>query len=72
MTKKFEINIFSLTVAVLFLYPILPQYVYIIGGINVVNGLLAIFMAIYILWCGKLAKIGIKNNIPFYWLSDRG
>ena len=46
MTKKFEINIFSLTVAVLFLYPILPQYVYIIGGINVVNGLLAIFMAI--------------------------
>lgn len=40
MTKKFEINFFSLTVAVLFLYHILPQYVYIIGGINVVNGLL--------------------------------
>lgn len=68
MTKKFEINIFSLTVAVLFLYPILPQYVYIIGGINVVNGLLALFLAIYVLWYKKLAKIGIKNNIPFYWL----
>ena len=36
MTKKFEINIFSLTVAVLFLYPILPQYVYIIGGIIII------------------------------------
>ena len=66
--KKNELNIFSLTVAVLFLYPILPQYVYIVGGINVVNGLLAVFLSIYLLCYGKFSKIRIKNNIPFYWL----
>lgn len=66
--KKMEVNKFSFIVAVLFLYPILPQYVYIVGGVNVVNGLLAISILLYMVLYGKLTKIQLRNDIILYWL----
>ena len=66
--KKLKLSLFSFTIIVIFLYPILPQYIYIVGGINVVNGLLAAFYFIYILWGGKLTRISVRDNIFFYWL----
>lgn len=39
---KLKFGIFSFCLLTIFLFPILPQYIYIIGGINVVNMLIAI------------------------------
>lgn len=66
--RKSQNSIFSFCLFVIFLYPILPQYVYVVGGINVVNTLLAIFCFIYIFMYGKISKIALKENIIFYWI----
>lgn len=65
---KLKFGIFSFCLLTIFLFPILPQYIYIIGGINVVNMLIAIFVIIYVLLYGKVIKPQLKNNIIFYWL----
>ena len=65
--SRIKVGVFSLVLITLFLYPILPQYVYITGSVNVVNGLLAVFILLYILLCGKFTKITSKD-IPLYWL----
>lgn len=65
---KLKFGIFSFCLLTIFLFPILPQYIYIIGGINVVNMLIAIFVIIYVLLYGKVIKPQLKNDIIFYWL----
>lgn len=66
--EKSKLNIFSFCLLTIFLFPILPQYIYIIGGINVVNMLIVVFVIIYMLMYGKVIKPELKNNIIFYWL----
>ena len=66
--RKSQISIFSFCLFAIFLYPILPQYVYVVGGINVVNTLLAIFCVVYIFMYGKISRIALKDSIIFYWV----
>lgn len=66
--RKSKISIFSFCLFVIFLYPILPQYVYVVGGINMVNTLLAIFCFVYIFMYGKISRIALKDSIIFYWV----
>lgn len=66
--KKQDTNIFSLTLLVLFLYPILPQYIYIVEGVNVVNALLLIFCLIYVFFYARVVKLGVRENIAFFWI----
>ena len=66
--RKTQINIFSFCLFVVFLYPILPQYIYVVGGINVVNMLLVVFCFVYIFVHGKVYKIRFSENIVWYWL----
>ena len=66
--RKSQISIFSFCLFMIFLYPILPQYVYVVGGINVVNMLLAIFCFTYIFMYGKICRIALKDSIIFYWI----
>ena len=66
--EKSKLNIFSFCLLTIFLFPILPQYIYIIGGINVVNMLIVVFVIIYMLMYGKVIKPELNNNIIFYWL----
>lgn len=52
----------------LFLFPILPQYVYVIGGVNIVNFSVLLLLILY--FCLKKSII-IKRvflEIPFYWI----
>lgn len=58
------ISIFFLTVL---LFPILPQYIYVVGGINVVNFLTVFFIIVYISG-GKLYKWNISNIMVFYFI----
>lgn len=66
--RKSRISIFSFYRFTIFLYPILPQYIYVVGGINVVNMLLAVFCFIYIFMYGKICRIALKDSIIFYWI----
>ena len=66
--RKSQISIFSFCLFMIFLYPILPQYVYVVGGINVVNMLLAIFCFTYIFMYGKICRFALKDSIIFYWI----
>lgn len=66
--NRCRINMFSIFLITIFLYPILPQYVYLVDGVNLVNMLLAISIAIFLFIHGKIAKIRLNNNIIIFWI----
>ena len=66
--KLRALSFFSFTLLTLFLYPILPQYVYVVGGVNVVNALLLLFCVVYIFGYRRIARLDIKRNIIFFWI----
>ena len=51
----------------LFLFPILPQYIYLISGINLVNALTAL-MLIYCIILMKFKRIKMRQYIVLFWM----
>jgi len=52
----------------LFLIPVLPQYIYVVGGINVVNFLMVVFFVAYLLIGGKLKIVHMPKMTYLFWL----
>lgn len=51
----------------LFLLPILPQYIYVVSGVNVVNFAAAAFVALFLL-LGKIRFVQMPKSMWFFWI----
>lgn len=70
MKKNINMGIDQISFYVLLLlFPILPQYIYIVGGINLVNFLVMIYL-ISAIFSWKLVKIGFFKCLPFFWIYE--
>lgn len=53
----------------LLLFPILPQYIYIFGGVNAVNCIVLLFI-IGVLLIGRIRTTSVIKYLPFFWLYE--
>lgn len=53
----------------IFLFPILPQFIYVVGGINMVNFVVILFL-LSIIMSARIAKIHISQYLPLFWLYE--
>ncbi len=67
MTLKKTDILTSVFWVALFLLPILPQYIYVMKGVNVVNFLAVVFVLFFIAF-GKIKLLQMPVSVWFFWL----
>lgn len=53
----------------IFLFPILPQFIYVVGGINMVNFTVILFL-LSVIVSARIAKIHISQYLPLFWIYE--
>lgn len=68
MEDKSSGKIFCIILYALFLYPILPQYIYIVNGVNILNFMIAVVIMLYVIIRRRIYFIYFSTSIPMFWL----
>lgn len=66
--SKIDKLIKRLLFILLSMFMAMPQYVYVVAGINLSNCCLLVILFIFLFFYGKVYKFSIRQNILMYWL----